>query len=163
MSRNTSSDAIILRNTPFGEIHKNVTMLTRNAGLVRSIAYGALKGKGKLRSLTSPFAYGTVYLYNDPVKDSSKITDMDVRSFFENIRENLKKFYTASLWAEIVLYSHGGGEDNEEVFDFLLESMQLLEILQDEREIGYCSVQFIFRYLKNSRFTAGNRVLRLMR
>jgi DNA repair protein RecO (recombination protein O) len=148
MRRTLTSDTIILKNTPFGEIHKNVTMFTREYGLLHAIAYGALKGTGKLRSLTSPFAFGTVYLYNEPVKGSYKITDMDVKEFFEGVRQNLRKFFAASLWAEIVLYSHGGGESSHALFGFLLEAMRHLERLENEQDVPYSTIQFIWQYLK---------------
>lgn len=148
MRRTLVSETIILKNTPFGEIHKNVTMFTREFGLLNAVAYGALKGTGKLRSLTSPFAFGTVYLYNEPVKGSYKITDLDVKEFFEGIRQNLRKFFAASLWAEIVLYSHGGGESSHALFEFLLEAMRHLDRLENEQDVPYATIQFIWQYLK---------------
>ena len=87
-------------------------MLTPDEGLVRAIAHGANTAKGKLRGSTVPFCSGRAYLYSNPAKQSIKITDMDATEFFSGIRGDLKKFYTASLWAELILktFASGGAE-----------------------------------------------------
>ena len=125
MGRNFRTEAIILRNNRFGEIHKGVTLLSPVHGLLSAVAYGAYSAKGKLRSITNPLCAGTAFLYRDPVKDSLKITDMDCREFFEGIRASLAKFFTASVWMETVLKTFGG--DAEEVFSLLTGCLRFLD------------------------------------
>ena len=55
MNRSHSTDAIVLKNTRIGEIHKGVVMLTSDEGLVNAIAHGAYSQKGKLRGTTNLF------------------------------------------------------------------------------------------------------------
>ena len=110
MSRNIRTEAIVLKTGRVGEIHKSVTLLTPELGLVEAIAHGVYKGKGKLGGVSDPFCWSMSYLYYEPVKKNYKITDMECRELFERIRGDLGRYYAASLWAEVVIRSHAGGE-----------------------------------------------------
>ncbi|MCL1817939.1 MAG: DNA repair protein RecO [Spirochaetaceae bacterium] len=144
MGRNFRTEAVILRNNRFGEIHKGVTLLSPEHGILSAVAYGAYSAKGKLRSITNPLCAGTAFLYRDPVKDSLKITDMDCRDFFEGIRAALVKFFTASVWMETVLKTFGG--DAEEVFALLTGCLRLLDAGREEA-VPRLMAQFLWRYL----------------
>ncbi|MFW6329159.1 MAG: DNA repair protein RecO, partial [Alkalispirochaetaceae bacterium] len=111
MSRNSSEEVIILRVKPVGEIHASVRMLGRSSGLLDAMAYGARSRKGSLRGRVVPFASGRCYLYTDPTKGSSKIVDLAVETYYPELRENIRKFYIATLWAEIVLASYAAGSE----------------------------------------------------
>jgi DNA repair protein RecO (recombination protein O) len=65
--------------------------------------------KSKLRSYASPFHSGQAWIYRDPVKDSRKLTDLDVRSWRPGLREMYERVTAADAVAETVLASHGGG------------------------------------------------------
>ncbi len=146
MGRNETCRAIVLRAYRIGEIHVGVTLFTEVNGLVQAIAHGANSRNGKLRGLTNPFCYGTVYLYHDPVKKSTKVSDFDVQDFFIGLRESVRRYYTASLWSEVVLKSFGGGESAPPLFTLFVESLKLLDTAS-EPMAGRLSVQFLARYL----------------
>ena len=131
MARNQVCTGIVLRTYRIAEIHMGVTLFTDSAGLVSAIAHGAHSQKGKLRALTNPFCHGTIYLYSDPVSKSTKITDADIQDYFMGIRESVRRFYTASLWGEIVLKSYGGGEGSGALFDLFLSSLRKLDTTPD--------------------------------
>jgi DNA repair protein RecO (recombination protein O) len=144
--RNSQVQAIILKTNPVSEIHRGVTLFTRSRGIISAMAYGAESGKGKLKGITMPFCYGTFYLYTDPVKGNNKITDGQIRSYFEGIRKNIVTFYTASLWTEAVLKSYGGGGGGS-MFPLFIRSLQILEKKSGE-EGRTVSIQFFTRFLK---------------
>jgi len=146
MSRNETCNAIVLRSYPIGEIHMGLTLFTEESGLLQAIAHGANSKRGKLRGLTNPFCYGTAFLYHDPVKKSTKVGDFDVQNFFIGLRENVRRYYTASLWAEVVLKSFGGGESARPLFALFVSSLSLLDAATEEM-IPVTSVQFLARYL----------------
>ncbi len=146
MNRSSQTEAIVLRNTRIGEIHKGVTLLTPDDGLVRAIAHGAYTQKGKLRGTTNLFCCGTCYLYTDRQRDSVKITDFTVRDFFVPIREDIVRFYTASLWAEAIIKTHAGGADSTRLFSLLIESLHELEVRPPDDAVR-ASVQFVWRFL----------------
>jgi DNA repair protein RecO (recombination protein O) len=115
-------------------------------GIISAIAHGALKTKSRLRSMTETFCCSKVYLYHEPVKGSYKITDMVPEIFFESVRHDLTCYYSASLWAEVVLRSMAGGESDGRVYDLLKCSMVALEGAA-EKEVPLLSVQFLWRFL----------------
>jgi DNA repair protein RecO (recombination protein O) len=145
MNRNLKTPAISLKAGRFGEIHKQVTLFTPGEGILRGTAYGAYKGKGKLGGTTEPFTWGMAGLYHDPVKDTYKITDFEVYDQFENIRGNLRKYYCASLWAEILLKSYGGG-GSPELFRLTREGLTLLNSVET-RNIDGVLIQYLWKAL----------------
>lgn len=146
MNRSSITQAIVLKNNRIGEIHKGVVMLTPDEGLVRAIAHGAYSQKGKLRGTTNLFCTGTAYLYTDPVKQSTKITDFDVSEYFSGIRDDLVKFYTASLWAETVLKTYAAGSESQAVFRLLVTALgHLQELTTSDAE--RVSSHFVWRFL----------------
>jgi len=146
MSRNQTCSAIVLKTYHIAEIHLGVNLFTRERGLLSAIAHGARSAKGRLRGLTDPFCLGSVYLYTDPVRNSVKITEFDVQEFFLGLRENIRRYYTASLWSEIVLKSYGGGESSEQLFDLFVAAMKQVDNAT-EQQISLVSIQFLARYL----------------
>lgn len=146
MTRNTRFEAVILKARRFGEIHKSVTMISPEEGLVSAVAYGAHSHKGRLRGLVSPFHRGICYLYTNPVKDQHKVTDFDVRDYYSGIRESIDRFYAASLWAEVLLKSYAGGGEGEPVYRLFLEAMSVLEATPHRTAVRRTTAQFLWRY-----------------
>lgn len=146
MNRSHRTEAIVLRNHRIGDIHRGVVMLTPE-GLVRAIAHGAHSPRGKLRGTTTMFCCGTAYLYSDRSRDSVKITDFDVRNYFSAIREDLVRYYTASLWAESVLRTYGGGRESALLYELLVQSLGELE-RRPPAQAELVSVHFVWRFLE---------------
>lgn len=153
MKRQRRFSAIILATSRFGEIHRSVQLLTEEDEIVRAIAHGASSPKGKLRGKADQLTYGVCYLYTEPVKGYSKITDFDPVEFFPGIKGNLEAFYAASSWAEAVLKSLAGGGQATEVFGLLKESLDGLEAALSAAggtgagAVRLFSIRFIWRYL----------------
>ncbi|NBC28617.1 MAG: DNA repair protein RecO [Spirochaetes bacterium] len=150
MNRNDVFRAVILTNRRIGEIHRLVTMLAEERGLVRAMAHGAYSKRGKLKGTTTPFTYGTCYLYTNPVKEQHKITDFDVVDDFAAVKEHIERFYTASLWAETILKSYGAGDEygqgTGEVLTLLVTALEALASVPDDR-VTLVSLQFLWRYV----------------
>jgi DNA repair protein RecO (recombination protein O) len=146
MNRNLKTDSIILRSRRIGELHKGLSCLTRSHGIVDAIAYGAGKGKSKLSGMVDPFSLLYLYLYYDPVRDSYKISDIEQKMIFPNIRMELAKFYIASFWAELLLKSFSGGGESELIYPLMAESLFILNDLKNDHH-NLILIQFIWRYL----------------
>ncbi|MFW5812466.1 MAG: DNA repair protein RecO [Alkalispirochaetaceae bacterium] len=147
MSRNSSEEVIILRVKPVGEIHASVRMLGRSSGLLDAMAYGARSRRGSLRGRVVPFASGRCYLYTDPTKGSSKIVDLAVETYYPELRENIRKFYIATLWAEIVLASYAAGSEGEQVWNLLSPSLDLLAS-GEESGTDRINFQFLWHFIE---------------
>ncbi|MCL2599847.1 MAG: DNA repair protein RecO C-terminal domain-containing protein [Treponema sp.] len=107
MTRNLCCSALILRTRASGESNRDIWLLGADAGLLRATVFGG--PKSRLRSYASPFHSGQAWIYHDPVKDSRKLTDFDVRSWRPGIREMYERAMACDAVAETVLSSHGGG------------------------------------------------------
>ena len=146
MFRNNYLNAIVLKTYQVGEMHKGVMLLTPDNGIISAIAHGAKKIKNRVRSSTEQFCISKYYLYYNPIKKDYKITDIEPYKSFDKIRKSLSKFYTASLWVEIILRSFGGGENHSSVFNLLYESLNIINNISEEK-IPYVSIQFIWRFI----------------
>ncbi|MDR2477332.1 MAG: DNA repair protein RecO [Treponema sp.] len=107
MLRTERYSALILRSRPSGEANRDVWLLSAEAGILRATVFGG--PKSRLRAHTAPFHSGQVWIYHDPVKDSRKLNDFDVRSWRPGLRELYERTMAAGAMAETILASHGGG------------------------------------------------------
>jgi DNA repair protein RecO (recombination protein O) len=107
MPRNFTYDALILRTRPSGESNRDLWFLCAEEGILKATVFGG--PRSRLRSHAAPFHSGTAWIYRDPVKDSRKLSDFDVRFWRPGIREQYERTMTAGAVAETILVSHGGG------------------------------------------------------
>jgi DNA repair protein RecO (recombination protein O) len=135
MFRHSFSQVIVLHVYNIGEYHRGITLLTPEQGIISAIAHGAKKIKSRFRSVAETFTLARVYLYYDPVKQSYKITDMEAVETFPGIRQSLVRFYTASLWTEIVIKSFGGGGHGPELFELLAQCLRQINMLDESQVI----------------------------
>lgn len=151
MERSSQHPALILHTRPYGESHLFVDLLTADRGLLTAAAYGARSQRGSLRGSIAPFTYGVAYLYFTPRSGVFKVTDFDVKRYYQSVRDSLDAFYYASLWAEIVLRTFGGGDGEDgRVLTGLTEVLDAMEVVVENREpvdrLNRLSAQWIWRY-----------------
>ena len=139
---------MVLQAARMGEIHRRVTLFTGERGVVYATAHGAGKAVSKLKAAAIPFAFITAYLYHDPVRNAFKVTDVEARNLHPLIRADLRKFFTASLWVEIVLRSHGGGTHAGDLHALLVEALQRLDGAA-AGEVAPLSAQVLWRALQH--------------
>lgn len=144
--RTVSTPAIVIRRERMGESHKNLALLTADLGLVYASAYGAWKMHSALRTGSEPFAHSLARLYHDPVKNTYKVTDLEVRETFDGLSADLGRIEAASLWAEVVLKSIAAGETTRGLYQLLLDCLRALESGRADRA-PYATVQFLWRFL----------------
>ena len=136
-----------MRKIRVGEIHKSLTLFSRDRGLINAMAHGAFKMRSRLRTTSEPFHVARVYLYHDPVRDQYKITDMESLATSDGIRRSVRRYYAASLWAEAVIRSYGGGENFPALYELLVASLRILESSPD-RSVAPLSCQYLMRFLE---------------
>ncbi len=154
MNRNIRTKAIALKAERFGEFHKNILFLTSDSGLLRAVAHGAYKGRSKLGGSTDPFCASVLFLYHNPIKNSYKVNDLELKYEFRNIRQNLRKYYIASLWSEVIIRTHAGGDvEGDQIFTLFLRALISLDQSPDEAD-DRVLIQFLWRYLLNEGFIA---------
>ena len=126
MTRNIKAPAIVLKINPVGENHRGLAMLVAGEGLIRPFAYGAQGRRSSLRAAAVPFNRGTADLHFDGAKNRWRLTAFDPEHTHDGLREDLDRFYTAASWAEILLGTHGGGDDSSALFQLAALSLDRL-------------------------------------
>lgn len=132
MKRHLKIKGVIISTWRIQEYNRGVKIFTSDHGLINTVAYGAFRPKSRLGSLLQTVTYGEFNIYYDPVKKIYRITDYEPYIDFQGIKGNLVKYYSALLWFEIILKSHGGGEAGENMFTLLLDAMNILENCSNE-------------------------------
>lgn len=146
MSRNKTYTALTLQVRQIGEQNREAVFLSREVGIIRATLFGG--PKSKLRSYVSPFHQGTLWIYEDPVRNIKKITDFDVQSWRPALRESYERLMAGSTLLEIVLASQGGGGSSwEEAFELTAESIEALSII-DKSKIPPMVIYFFWNWIK---------------
>ena len=140
MTRFSACPALVLRMRQSGESNREAFFLTSGMGITRAFVYGG--PKSRLRSYVSPFHSGGLYLYHDPVRDSYKVTDFDVRRWRPGIRENYDRTMAAAAIAETVLAGHGGGCNWGDALDQTNDSFDALD-----NAVGPASSRILVHFL----------------
>jgi DNA repair protein RecO (recombination protein O) len=107
MSRSFTYAALILRVRPSGESNRDAWFLTAEEGILRATVFGG--PKSRLRAHAAPYHQGQIWIYHDPVRDSRKLVDFDVRSWRPGLRELYERTMSAGAVAETILAGYGGG------------------------------------------------------
>jgi len=107
MSRSLSYQALTLRVRASGESNREAWFLSAEEGIFKATVFGG--PKSRLRSQVAPFHQGRLWIYRDPVRDSRKVTDFDVRNWRPGLRELYERTMAADALAETGLATHGGG------------------------------------------------------
>ena len=148
------TEGIVLKTHRIGEIHKGVTFHSPSKGVASGIAHGAYRTKSRIAGTTDPFSRARFYLYEEPVKGSCKINDAELLDGYHGVRDSLIKYYVASLWAEVIIKSHGGGAEDASVFQLLAGGLSALDRVP-ETGTDDLLIQFLWRYLSAIGFGSG--------
>ncbi|MCR5218752.1 DNA repair protein RecO [Treponema sp.] len=141
--RNKCTQAVILTVREQGENNRNICALSPDLGIFNALLYGG--PKNRLRSLVQPFNCGNIWLYEDEVKHSRKITDFDSKEFHPSFRDDIYKIYAANLAGELVLKTKCAGE-NSRSFTLLRAFLNGIDASSEE-EARLGTIRFLWRYL----------------
>lgn len=150
MNRNITVEGITIKANRVGEYHKAVSIVTREAGIIDALLYGAYKGTGRLSGTTEPFRHVSLQLYHNPIKNSNKIVDGELLGMFNGLHNSLAKLYLAYSWAELLLKTECGGAttdpERDAMFQLFGRSLGVLSRAPG-RHIVEIGVQFLWRLL----------------
>ena len=149
MDRNIKTQAIVIRTARYGELHKIVTLMSRELGVVQAVVYGGRKGR---RTALAPlFSIGEFQLYNNPTKKEYSIEE-GVSSFIPtNISNDLESTYAASLMCELAMKT--ASDDPEPMFELLRDALLYLDGIEPqmhERSPKRAVVAFLWKMLQVS-------------
>lgn len=147
MKRNFSSPGIILRVRPGKDKNRYISIITPGMGIIGATAYGASGQKSSLRASTQTFHTGEIFFYKDPVKNYTKIVDIDVIREFTTLRNDPGKIYAASLLTEVMLKAYWGNDQDPRAYRLMFEYLEALDTLAGGEEVLLASAS-LWRYLE---------------
>lgn len=144
MERSIQTQAIVVKTAKVGEMHKLVTLLSPDLGLINVMLYGGRKGKKT--ALAPLFSSGTFQLYHNPVRNEYSLEEAVTTFLPEAIMEDLQCTYAAYLLCEIVAKT--SSDEPKPVFELLQRALLLLE--KDPQSVQRIIISFIWKFLQIS-------------
>ena len=131
------SEAIVLRRFDYSETSQVAWVYTRDFGKERLIAKGAKRlGKNALGAL-DPLTHIHVVFIDKEHAGLRTLTEWDLLSSFDGLRQNLDRVYLASYAVELVNELTEVGEPNPKVFDLLVRILTRLCVPDDHHKLVF--------------------------
>jgi DNA repair protein RecO (recombination protein O) len=125
MSRTAKVTGINLKAIPLGESDRLVTVLTREAGLIRVLAPGARKHKSRLGGRSGLFVINELLLAKG--KSLDKMVQAETLRSFPALSGDLARLTASQYLAELVLCEAWSDHPQEALFSLLVEHLERLE------------------------------------
>ena len=122
-----TTDAIILREYDVRETSLLVTFFTRDFGKIKGLLKGVRGPKGPLGYQVQVFTLNRIVFYESKKADIHIVSQCDLLDFFEDIRKDIAKTGHAYYFIELVDALTEKSAESAEIFDLLLNSLNLLK------------------------------------
>ena len=128
---------IVIRTTPYGDIHKVVTLLTKELGKITVMAHGARKTKGKLAAVTQVFSNATFLVVESRKGGMGTLKQGETKVRYKKFTGDIEKTTFASIIIELANYltEDSDLETASKVFDIVERALQLIEAGKDAQSI----------------------------
>jgi DNA repair protein RecO (recombination protein O) len=125
------ADAVVLKSIECGNGDRLLVLFSREHGKIKVMAHGVAKPSSRKRGFVQLFTYTRFLLHRGRELDS--VSQCEGIEMFSYIRDNLEQISYASYLAEMVEALLPEGEQNEQLFLLLLETLRLMK--EGEAEI----------------------------
>jgi DNA repair protein RecO (recombination protein O) len=122
-----TTDGIILRKQDVRETSLLVVFYTRTFGKIKGLIKGVRGPKGPLGYQVQLFTLNKVVFYDSTKTGIHIVSQCDLLDFFEAIRNDILKTSYACYFIELVDALTEDKDKNEEIFELLLGSLELLK------------------------------------
>ncbi|MBU1085072.1 MAG: DNA repair protein RecO [Candidatus Beckwithbacteria bacterium] len=124
MNRSYKLEAIILKRINFSEADRLVTVLSKTRGKVVLVAKGVRKLTSRKKGHLELFTHAKLQVVK--TKGLGIITEAETINNFPNLRKNLNRVRIAYLLAELIDKMTAEGQEQQEVFELLFDSLATL-------------------------------------
>jgi DNA repair protein RecO (recombination protein O) len=147
-AREYSDLGIVLRSHKLGESDKILRILTREHGKRSAVAKGVRKTTSRFGGRLEPLTCARLFMHRGRSMDTIK--QVEIRTSFHELREDLDLFVHASAMSELIDSVTDEHEPHPELFELLLKG---LELLRDyPRRAQFIRSFFEFKVLASSGF-----------
>lgn len=148
-----STDAILLKKIEYGDYDLIISFLTRSSGKLTVIAKNAKKSVKRFPGALDLFSVNHIQC-TLPRKKKDALTILsraDLENAFADIRYDVTKTAYASFWIEVIHFWAEEGKPQEEIYDLLASSLEMLSNDQMEKQV--VSLLFQIRFMHLSGFS----------
>jgi hypothetical protein len=121
------TEAILLKGTNYRETSKIITFYTRSHGKIRGIAKGVRSTKTKWGGALQSMAYLNLFFYFKENKDLFLVSNAEHITSFHSIYNDYEKMQAGYGIIELVNRTTADNQQNEDIFNLLKNSLELLE------------------------------------
>ena len=139
---------IIIGEMSMGEQDKRVTILTKEAGKLQTIAKGAKTSRGKLSGSTQLFYYGDFLL--EKGRTFYYIREAQVIESFSSIRQDFCMVSYGAFMLEAAAVLSLDGQENQDLLLLLLRG--LLSLKAEDQDARTVAMTFAFRSVSDNGF-----------
>lgn len=141
MRQKYTTDAINIKSYDFGEADKIVLMYSKDKGLIKCVAKGSKKPKGKLCGRMDMFVANNLLLTKGRSMDTVSQAET-VNSFFR-IRQNTEKLFYSMYCAETIKnFGEENDENSQDVYDLLYGVFAKISESKSEVEVILATIRF---------------------
>lgn len=124
MIRSRKLEAIVIKRINFSEADRLVTVFSKNLGKIVLVAKGVRKLTSRKKGHLEIFTHSKFQVV--ATKGLGIITEVETINNFPNLRKNLNRVRIAYLLNELVDKMTAEEQEEEEIFDLLLDSLSTL-------------------------------------
>jgi DNA repair protein RecO (recombination protein O) len=146
----TKAEAIVIHSRKQGETSKILTVLTSQFGKMTLIAKGARNPKSKYLGVLDTFNQIAIVLYRKENRDIQFLSQAEIINSFPSLHASLGKMALAAITCELIEKSEPQEHANPELYKYLLEALETLEL--SENGLRNIVRSFQLKFIENSGF-----------
>ncbi len=121
------TEAVVLRAVNYRDSSKIVTFYTKRYGKMSAMAKGARNPKSKFGSLFQPLNYLQIVFYRRENRELQYVSSSDFVKYFKSLTSDVDRLSIAMSLIEITDRVMHDEEENEKVFNLLVDSLAALD------------------------------------
>ena len=125
--------AVSLKNKPFAEADKMVTLFTREHGKIKVLAKGARRVPSRFGGRVETFTYADCFIAK--CRSIDILSQCEVLETFQAVRDDPPALKVGLYLLKLVDAGTVEGQHNPELFDLLLKALTALKLKKDPRAV----------------------------
>lgn len=119
--------AVVLRRWDFSETSQTVSLFTREHGLLRGLAKGAKRERGKFCGGFEPLTRGEIVAIVKPTSDLANLIEWDLQEVPPGPRRSLRSFHSAMFLVDLVDHAMTQADPHPGLWDELMGALRRLD------------------------------------
>ena len=146
MTEIVKTRAIVLRKIDFGDTSKIAQFYSEDFGTISAIVKGARSPKSKIGALVDSMNLLQLVIYKKESRDVQLVSQIDLLKHYSGIRDDYKKFFSATAVIELLLNMTLENEHSKKLFEGTVRILDLIDTTLDNPKIFF--VKYFLFFLK---------------